>query len=115
MPLPLRYLLLLPLLVLSMSFKEARTAEVTIKTFFYCDHFDSCESKAALEKDIAFAKGVKLVSIDAQAMTIRVTYNPKKTDPQQIRQAISKAGYDADDVKADPQAQEKLDACCRKK
>jgi len=30
-----------------------------------------------------------------------------------IRAAISKLGFDADNVKADPTAYEKLDGCCK--
>lgn len=111
----LQLLIIVPALILFSSFSKTSTAEVIIKTQFYCDHFDVCESKAALEKDIAFTKGVKRVSIDSKAMTIKVVYNPKQTDAQKIRLAIAKSGYDADDVKADPKGVEKLDQCCRKK
>ncbi|MBK8362965.1 MAG: hypothetical protein IPL24_04585 [Bacteroidetes bacterium] len=47
-------------------------------------------------------------------MTIKVTYNSKKTNPEAIRQLISKYGFDADEVKADPVAYSKLDECCKK-
>ena len=107
--------ILLPVFLLSGAFSKSNTAEVTVKTQFYCDHFDVCESKAALEKDIAFTRGVKRVTIDSKAMTIHVVYNPKQTDAQKIRQAIAKSGYDADEIKADPKGVEKLDQCCRKK
>jgi hypothetical protein len=43
-----------------------------------------------------------------------VTYNKGKTSPEKIRKAISKVGYDADNVTADPKAYSKLDACCKK-
>jgi hypothetical protein len=43
-----------------------------------------------------------------------VTYKKSKTSPEKIRKAISKVGYDADDVTADPKAYSKLDACCKK-
>jgi hypothetical protein len=46
---------------------------------------------------------------------VTVTFNSKKTDEQKIRETISKAGYDADDVKADPKGVTKLDDCCKKK
>jgi hypothetical protein len=48
-------------------------------------------------------------------MTIKVEYNPKKTNPEEIRKKISMYGYDADDVKADSVAVTKLDGCCLKK
>jgi periplasmic mercuric ion binding protein len=82
----------------------------------YCDHFNECESgKARLEKELVLSPGIKSVQFDLQAMTISVTYNSKRTNEQKIRELISKMGYDADDVKADPKGREKLDDCCRKK
>lgn len=55
-----------------------------------------------------------MVMLDEKAMTIKVVYNTKKTNVDNIRQAISKLGYDADDVKADIVAYEGLDDCCKK-
>ena len=48
-------------------------------------------------------------------MTIKVEYNPKKTNPEEIKKKISSYGYDADDIKADLDAVAKLDGCCLKK
>ena len=108
-------LLIIPLLVIATGFAKPKFAEVTIKTTFYCDHYDKCESKPALEKDVMLTTGVKGVTIDAAAMTIKVKYNPKQVTPEKIRNVISKAGYDADDIKADPKGVENLDGCCKKK
>jgi hypothetical protein len=47
-------------------------------------------------------------------MTITITYNTTKTTPEQLKQAISKIGFDADDIKADPKAVAKFDGCCKK-
>lgn len=107
---------MLPVFILFSSFSKPALSEAIIKTSIYCDHFDACPSgKKRLEQEIVFVKGVKSVSFNTTEMTITVKYNPKKTDIQKIRTAISKAGYDADDVKADPKAAGKLDDCCRKK
>lgn len=108
-------ILALPVLLLVFGFAKPQLTEVVIKTTFYCDHYDQCESKPALEKEIMLTRGVKSVTIDAKAMTITVKYHPKRTNPDKIRKVISNAGYDADSVKADPKAVEKLDGCCKKK
>lgn len=108
-------ILALPILLLVFGFAKPKIAEVVIKTTFYCNHYAQCESKPALEKEIMLTAGVKSVVIDATAMTITVQYKPKQTSPDKIRNVISKAGYDADSVKADPKAVEKLDGCCKKK
>lgn len=67
-----------------------------------------------LKKELKYIKGVKFAFLDATAMTFSVEYNSEKTTPAEIRTAISKLGYDADDVKADAAAYQKLDGCCKK-
>lgn len=89
--------------------QDATTAELKIKTSAVCD---MC--KETMEKHIAFEKGVKKSSLDVDSKILTVTYNPTKITPDQIRKAVAKSGYDADDVKADPKAYKKLDACCKK-
>jgi hypothetical protein len=55
-----------------------------------------------------------MYELNAEDMTITVYYNTKKTDLETIKTAISKLGYDADEVKADAVAYENLDNCCKK-
>jgi len=54
-----------------------------------------------------------MYELDDKAMTFTVYYNAKKNNVQTIREAISKLGYDADGVKADPKVYESLDGCCK--
>jgi copper chaperone CopZ len=88
---------------------QEKTAEVKIKTSATCD---MC--KETIEKYVAFEKGVKKITVDVNTKIATVVYNPQKTSPEKIRIAISKAGYDADDVPADKKAYDKLDDCCKK-
>ncbi len=98
------------------SAKANNSENIKIKTNIYCDHCQVCGSCGGkIEKDLGFERGIKLVKLDDKAMTITVTYNPKKTTPEEIKMKISKYGYDADDVKADPEAYTNLDECCKKK
>jgi len=100
----------------AVSAQDKKTIQTaTIKTAIYCDHCKACETcgpkfNQALLKE----NGVQMVVLDDKAMTIKVTYNSKKTDLTKIKTAISKLGYDADDVKADPDAYASLDGCCKK-
>lgn len=89
--------------------QEATSAEIKIKTSAVCD---MC--KETIEKYVALEKGVKKVNLDVESKIATVKYNPQKTTPEKIRKAISKAGYDADDVPADVAAFDKLDDCCKK-
>jgi len=100
----------------AVSAQDKKTIQTaTIKTAIYCDHCKACETcgpkfNQALLKE----KGVQMVVLDDKAMTIKVTYNTKKTDIAKIKMAISKLGYDADEIKADPVAYDGLDGCCKK-
>lgn len=91
------------------------TETIIIKTKIYCDHCKACEScKPRIDNAIKYLKGVKFSKFDDGAQTITLEYYPKKTTPQALREAIAKTGYDADEVKADPSAYQKLDDCCKK-
>lgn len=95
--------------------KQKTTQIAIIKTAIYCDHCKACESCGdRLEKTLLKEKGIQMITLDDKAMTIKVVYNSKKTDLTKIKTAISKLGYDADDIKADAVAYEGLDGCCKK-
>ncbi len=89
--------------------KASKYEVIKIKTSSKCG---MC--KDAIEKAMAYTKGVKSSDLDLKSQIITVTYNPKKTTAKKIRTAISKSGYDADDVKAEEKAYKKLPACCKK-
>jgi len=89
--------------------------EIIVRTAVACDHCDACEScKGRVESALYKVKGVKLCEMNSTAQTIRVVYNPKKTNEDQIRQAICACGYEADGMKPTKEAYGKLDGCCRK-
>ena len=89
--------------------KKKNFEEVKIQTSAVCG---MCEER--IETNIAYEKGVKKVELDDSTKIVTIGYDPRKTDPDQLRTAISKVGYDADDVAADQEAYEKLPACCKK-
>jgi len=97
------------------SLSAKGSEKIVIKTTIYCDHCNECESCGQfLRKELKFIKGVKFATLDVKAMTFTIEYNTSKTNPAEIRNAISKLGYDADDIKAEPTAYQKLDGCCKK-
>ncbi len=89
--------------------KKKNYEEVEIRTSAVCG---MCEER--IEGNIAFEKGVKKVELDDQTKVVTIGFDPRKTDADKLRQAISKLGYDADDVEADQVAHDKLPACCQK-
>ena len=89
--------------------QDATVAELKVKTSSVCK---MC--KSTIEEALSYEKGVKKSDLDVKTKIVTVTYNPKKTTPEKIRLAISNAGYDADEVKANPKAYKNLSNCCKK-
>ena len=70
--------------------------------------------KEKIEKALAYEKGVRFFNVDYKGQKLFVEYDPRRTSPDKIKQTISKLGYDADEVAADPEAYAKLPGCCKK-
>jgi periplasmic mercuric ion binding protein len=58
--------------------------------------------------------GIGAVKVDWKHKITTVTWFADRTNLENIKAAIANAGYDADDVKADPEAYKKLPKCCKK-
>jgi copper chaperone CopZ len=89
--------------------QQKKSDTVTIKTSAVCG---MCKER--IEGCLAFEKGVKSATLDVESKDVTVIFNPAKTSVEQLRQAISKSGYDADTIPANPAAYAKLPACCKK-
>lgn len=97
------------------SQKGKKTDTLFVKTQIYCDHCLECGSCAGnINTSMAGLYGIKKVEIQPAQKRIIVIYNSTKTTPDKIREAISSAGFDADNVLAKPDAVAKLDGCCKK-
>ena len=73
-----------------------------------------CEiCKTTIEEVLAFTPGVKKSDLNMETKSVTVIYKPDKTNYYSVCQAIAKAGYDADSVKADIKAYNKLPPCCK--
>lgn len=97
------------------GFAQDELKTIIIKTSIACDHCMKCDDCGYnIDTSVRKVKGIKKVEIDPEKNTVEVTYRTDKTTPEEIRVALSKAGYNADDVKADPEAYAKLDGCCKK-
>jgi copper chaperone CopZ len=97
------------------GFAQEDMETITIKTSIFCDHCMECDDCGFnIDTHIRKLKGVRKVTIKPEEKSVEVTFRSDKTTPEEIRIALSKAGFDADDVKADPEAYAKLDGCCKK-
>ncbi len=66
-------------------------------------------------KAIQSVEGVTAVKPDMEKKVMLVTYNTKGSLRGKIEKAVSKAGYQADNVKADSEAFANLPGCCKTK
>ncbi len=89
--------------------QEKKVEIIKIKTSAVCS-----QCKDRIEQGMAYVKGIRDVTLDIDSKIATIKYSTSKTTPGDIRKAISKLGYDADDVPADKAAYEKLPACCKK-
>ena len=90
-----------------------KTAE--IETKIWCDHCQECpDCGKNIFLSVKKNKGIKDVVVDDKNHTIAVTYNSKKVTLGEIENAITSAGFKANDNEPDPEAYGKLDGCCKK-
>jgi mercuric ion binding protein len=89
--------------------KKDGNETIKIKTSAVCE---MC--KETMEKAMAYEKGVKEANLDVDSKILTVTFDPKKTSAEKIKTAVTKTGYDADEMKAEARAYDNLHACCKK-
>ncbi len=88
---------------------KSKAEVVNIQTSAVCE---SC--KARIEKALKATDGVIEANLNLDNKKVKVKYNPEKITADQIRTAISKIGYDADNVKKTAEGFAKLPKCCQK-
>lgn len=91
------------------SLEGAKLEKVTIKTSAVGE---MC--KVTIEKALYALDGVEKAELDLVTKKVKVKYDAEMVDAATLRQAISAAGYDADDIPARPQAKDALPKCCKK-
>lgn len=73
---------------------------------------DICKGK--ITKALKNVNGVKTFEVDIDNKIVHLNFDKNVTDLSKIEKAITLAGYDANNKKADPEAYSKLDDCCKK-
>jgi len=89
------------------SKKEIVTVE--IQTSAVCG-----QCKDRLEHDMAFEKGVKSVELNDKTKVLTIRYKEGKNTKENLKIAVTKIGYDADEMPANLKAYNNLPACCKK-
>jgi copper chaperone CopZ len=106
----------LTLVALSLALSLAGLAQqkkpVTTKISTPTVQCEMCKDK--IESYLKEEEGVTKVVVDYKHKTTSVTWLQDRTNLENVRTAIANAGYDADDVKAEPESYKKLPKCCKK-
>ncbi|MEI7594766.1 MAG: heavy-metal-associated domain-containing protein [Bacteroidota bacterium] len=90
----------------------AQTAGTVEKTFKTSGQCGMCKDR--IEKMLAYEKGIVSSDFNVETKELTVKYKSNKTNEAEIKKAVSKLGYDIDDVMGDQVAYEKLPPCCKK-
>ena len=69
--------------------------------------------KQTIESNLLTIKGVKSATVDMLNYQTVITYKTNRANLEDLELAIAKSGYQANEVKADSTAYEKLHLCCR--
>src|SRR5580704_4263690 len=72
------------------------------------------ECKERIENYLQKEDGIQKVTVDYKRKTAKVTFITDRINIETIKTDIANAGYDADDVLANPEAYQKLPTCCKK-
>ena len=88
--------------------KEQKFQTVVIQTSAECG-----DCKDRIEEALNYTKGVVFAELDLETKKVTVKFATKKISLQQVKDAISAIGYDADEVKAESKAQLSLPKCCQ--
>jgi len=105
----MKHILCLFVTCLFMHLAGAQTDTVRIVTSAQCE---TCREK--LSRDLSYLKGVERTDLDLDTRILMVIYDSGRTTPEKIRKAITRSGYDADELPADPRAYQRLPGCCKK-
>jgi copper chaperone CopZ len=89
--------------------KPGRTTKIKIRSSIQCG---KCIDR--INTELPKLKGVKSVQYDLTKKLVIVRFVESEVTPDQIRTQLTKIGYDADEMAADPQAYQNLPTCCQK-
>ena len=96
-------------LFLSVSvFAAGGTETLVLKTSAVCG---GCKTR--IEAAVNELPGIKTATVDLTNGSLTVAYKDKKVSADDIKNAVSMAGYSANEVAANPESYEALPACCK--
>jgi copper chaperone CopZ len=108
-----RFLFLLTAVTAISFFASAQTkALLTAKINTPTVQCDMCKER--IETYLKRYDGVTYINVNVKRKETTVKYLTDRTNIENIKTAIANAGYDADDIPANPEAYKELPKCCKK-
>jgi mercuric ion binding protein len=98
-------------LVVSCFTLVAYSQKVQTKVIHTSAECGACKDR--LEEVLNYTSGVKYAELDLETMDLTVKFKTAKISLDEIKKIVVETGYDADDMKANPEAVEQLPACCK--
>ncbi len=90
------------------SISDEKTVEITLPSI----QCGMCVK--TIKKALGKVEGVIESKVDLENKKVSVTFDDSKTSLEKLEEAITSAGYDADDKLSDAEAYDKLSPCCKK-
>lgn len=97
---------------LAISTNGQQQKPVTVKISTPTVQCEKCKKR--IEDYMKVEEGVLKTVVDFKQKCTTVTYLLDRTNLENIKTAIANCGYDAEDVKAEPDMYAKLPTCCKK-
>jgi copper chaperone CopZ len=110
---PLNFNFLFLLMVFTAGAAQAQEKQEKFQTVVIQTSAECGDCKDRIEEALNYTKGVVFAELDLETKKVTVKFATKKISLQQVKEAISAKGYDADEVKAEPKAQRSLPKCCQ--
>ncbi|HET9056942.1 MAG TPA: heavy-metal-associated domain-containing protein [Chitinophagaceae bacterium] len=99
-------------LVLTSGIHAQQKQVVTVKINTPTVQGQPCKER--LEQFLKYEEGVARVIVDFRKKITTITYHTERTNIENLKTAIANQGFDADDIKANPESYNKLPTACKK-
>jgi copper chaperone CopZ len=110
----MKKLIFLSIAVFGISFFASAQAKAQLSATIKTPTVQCDMCKETIETYLKRYDGVTYVNVNVKRKETTVKYLTDRTNIENIKTAIANAGYDADDVPANPDAYKALPKCCKK-
>lgn len=89
--------------------KKVETVEYSLTPAPHCQN---CVNK--IKGNLRFEKGVKNIEVDLEKKSVRISFSPKATSEEKLKEALKKIGYTVSTDSEESQKQTSSENCCNK-